>query len=39
MNTKKSITFRERVAYWNPFSRTYNFLDAVYDRVFAPEEE
>lgn len=41
MNAKEPVTIKQRIAYWNPFSRTRNFLDAVYDhaaRFFAPLE-
>ena len=41
METKEPVTIRQRIAFWNPFSRGRNFLDAVYEQVvhfFAPLE-
>ena len=41
MNVNEPITIKQRIAYWNPFSRTRNFLDTVYDhaaRFFETDE-
>ena len=41
MNTNETITLKQRIAYWNPFSRSRNFLDVIYDRaaqLFAPAD-
>jgi hypothetical protein len=40
MNTRvEQVSVKQQIAFWNPFSRSRNFLDVIYDhaaRFFEP---